>query len=65
MEEPLVMTFYDLLERLTGLRMNEEQSDHLQVCLIYVTMDDITNILHTEWATFVLSLLNNSVMSYF
>jgi hypothetical protein len=65
MEEPLVMKFYDLLERLTGLRMNEEQSDHLQVCLIYVTMDDITNILHTEWATFVLSLLNNSVMSYF
>ena len=40
MEEPLVMRFYDLLERLTGLRMNEEQSDHLQVCLIYVTMDN-------------------------
>ena len=48
MEELLVMTFYGLLERLTGLRMNEEQSDHLQVCLIYVTMDDITNILQTE-----------------
>jgi hypothetical protein len=37
MEETLVMKFYDLLELLTGLRMNEEQSDHLQVCLIYVT----------------------------